>query len=381
MSTPMDEPFYSNDMDNYSFQQYTDFSDKPPYGGVDPRLLSSPQNTPLLSNEQPLSPFDYTVFSPRPPNPTFFDPDLSLHSYEPMRHQMLGHRRSVSVPPEDMMPETLQPPPAMIFHRGGTPLGDSISTDKATNTATKKWLKKASAAQKRQMQRHSPYPVAAERLQVQRSNTQPVFSQQQRSSHLGPTSAPHQMVLNSEDQIPQAGVHGFDTRALSSPQFAEFNAITPGGQNTHLPTELTDFDTMAFEARNDVNTAVLGMFGFAERLSRDCEAMREFLRRGFRSGDESEVERVRQEKRAVNHKACTLEDGLEMLPLPDSKAEEEVTVPVTGQDIRDLDDEKTIALLELYGIPLTTDMFLHDKKLAYLRFVGASRSLMHLVLD
>jgi hypothetical protein len=48
---------------------------------------------------------------------------------------------------------------------------------------------------------------------------------------------------------------------------------------------------------------------------------------------------VRQEKRAANHKASTLEDGLEMLPLPDAQAEEEATVPVTGQDIRDLDGE------------------------------------------
>ena len=109
---------------------------------------------------------------------------------------------------------------------------------------------------------------------------------------------------------------------------------------------------------------------------------------------------LRQEKRAINHKHSSLEDGLEMLPLPDGKAEEEVTVPVTGQDIKDLDgtlhipalihssilitgnaDEKTSALLELYGIPSSTDMFLHEKKLAYLRFVGASRALMHLVLD
>jgi hypothetical protein len=48
---------------------------------------------------------------------------------------------------------------------------------------------------------------------------------------------------------------------------------------------------------------------------------------------------VRQEKRAANHKASTLEDGLEMLPLPDAQTEEEATVPVTGQDIRDLDGE------------------------------------------
>jgi hypothetical protein len=44
-------------------------------------------------------------------------------------------------------------------------------------------------------------------------------------------------------------------------------------------------------------------------------------------------------------------------------------------------DEKTIALLDLYNLPFTADMFLHDKKLAYLRFVGASQALMHLVLD
>ncbi|CAD0111871.1 unnamed protein product [Aureobasidium uvarum] len=359
MSTPMDDSFYSNDMDNYSLQQYTDFSDKLPYGGVDPRLLSSPQNTPLLSNEQPLSSFDYTVFSPRPPNPTFFEPDLSLHSYEPMRHQMLGHRRSVSVPPEDMMPETVQPPPALVFHRGGTPLGDSMGTDKGNNTTNKKWLKKAAAAQKRQIQRHSPYPTGGGRMQVQRSHTQPAFSQQQHTPHLGPTSAPQQMILTSEDQVSQAVKHNFDIGPLSSPQFADFNAIDAGGRNVHLPTELTDIDAFSFETRNDVNTAVLGMFGFAERLSKDCEAMRGFLTRGFGSGEEDEFERyvllqlsrgcfgtlakvavlcsVRQEKRVVNHKASTLEDGLEMLPLPEGKAEEEVTVPVTGQDIRDLD--------------------------------------------
>lgn len=46
---------------------------------------------------------------------------------------------------------------------------------------------------------------------------------------------------------------------------------------------------------------------------------------------------LRQEKRAINHKHTTLEDGLEMLPLPERRTEEEVTVPVTGQDIKDLD--------------------------------------------
>ena len=51
---------------------------------------------------------------------------------------------------------------------------------------------------------------------------------------------------------------------------------------------------------------------------------------------------LRHDKRAINHQASTLEDGLEMLPLPDTKTEEEVTVPVTGQDIRDLDGKLTL---------------------------------------
>ncbi|KAG9835825.1 hypothetical protein KCU98_g13670, partial [Aureobasidium melanogenum] len=374
----MDEGFYSNDMDNYSLQQYSDFSDKPPYGGIDPRLLGSSQNTPILSNEQPLSPFDYTVFSPQPSGPVIFDLDLSPHSYEPMRHQMLGHRRSVSVPPEDLMSEIVQPPPAMVFHRGGTPLGDSMGTGQGSGSSNKKWLKKAAATQKRQMQRQSPYPMGGERMPVKRSHTQPVYSQQQ-TSNPGPTSAPQKMFLPTV--VPQLAMQNFDLDPPSSPQLVDYNAISTGGRTTAMPAESTDLDSLSFGARSDVGTAVLGMLGFVERVSRDCEAMREFLRRGFKSGEEDEVERVRQENRVINHKHSTLEDGLEMLPLPDGKAEEEVTVPVTGQDIKDLDDEKTSALLELYGIPFSADMFLHEKKLAYLRFVGASRALMHLVLD
>lgn len=286
----MDDSFYSNDMDDYSLQQYSDFSDKPPYGGIDPRLLSSPQNTPILSNEQPLSSFDYTIFNPQPSVPVIFDPELSPHSYEPMRHQMLGHRRSVSVPPEDLMSQIVQPPPAMVFHRGGTPLGDSMGTGQGGSSTNKKWLKKAAAAQKRHNQRHAPYPMDGGRMQVKRSHTQPVFSQQQ-SLNPGPTSAPQQMLMTTGEQIPQLLMQSFDVGPLSSPQLADYNAIHTVGRNTAIPADLTDLDSLAFGARSDVGTAVLGMLGFVERVSKDCEAMREFLRRGFKSGEEDDVER------------------------------------------------------------------------------------------
>jgi hypothetical protein len=44
-----------------------------------------------------------------------------------------------------------------------------------------------------------------------------------------------------------------------------------------------------------------------------------------------------------------------------------------GQDID--------ALLRAYSIPVSPDMFIFEKKLLYLQFIGASKSLMHLVLD
>lgn len=39
------------------------------------------------------------------------------------------------------------------------------------------------------------------------------------------------------------------------------------------------------------------------------------------------------------------------------------------------------SLLTFYEIPFTSTMFLPDKKLLYLRFIGASGTLCHLVLD
>jgi hypothetical protein len=39
------------------------------------------------------------------------------------------------------------------------------------------------------------------------------------------------------------------------------------------------------------------------------------------------------------------------------------------------------ALLDFFDIPFVSTMFLHDKKLLYLNFLGASGALKHLVLD
>ena len=38
-------------------------------------------------------------------------------------------------------------------------------------------------------------------------------------------------------------------------------------------------------------------------------------------------------------------------------------------------------LLQLYEVPYIANTFLFEKKLLYLRFVGANKSLMHQILD
>ena len=145
----MDENFFPDDMNGFSsLQRFNTMEDKP-FDSVDPRLLNE-NSTPMDAgmdafhqgpSSQLLGPSngDFGFYSDAfaQSQSQFFEPDMALPC-EPLRHQMMGHRRSVSVPPEDMAPpEPSQPP--VVFHRGGTPLGDSLGTPKSN----KRWPKKA----------------------------------------------------------------------------------------------------------------------------------------------------------------------------------------------------------------------------------------------
>ncbi len=44
-------------------------------------------------------------------------------------------------------------------------------------------------------------------------------------------------------------------------------------------------------------------------------------------------------------------------------------------------DQQITRLLDAYDVPFVPTMFLYEKKAIYLRFIGASRALMHRVLD
>ena len=63
--------------------------------------------------------------------------------------------------------------------------------------------------------------------------------------------------------------------------------------------------------------------------------------------------------------------------LPEHLAE----VPQNGRHVREMKQFEVNVLLDRYGVPYMSNMFLHDKKAAYLLFIGCNRAFMHRVLD
>lgn len=108
--------------------------------------------------------------------------DMGVGSANPLRHQLLGHRRSISVPPEE-------PGPAMVFTRAGTPLGES--TNPSYPSTPGRLLKATARKRKLESARHGSYGKRGRgstgggggRYELRRSQTQPVRGG-------GPTSAP-----------------------------------------------------------------------------------------------------------------------------------------------------------------------------------------------
>lgn len=291
----MDENFFPGDMNGFSDPQRFNSMEDRPFDSVDPRLLSG-TNTPMDAgidafhhdpSDQLLGPSDCDLglYSDAfvQSQSQFFEPDMAL-PYEPLRHQKMGHRRSVSVPPEDMAPPEQSQPP-IVFHRGGTPLGDSLGTPKSN----KRWLKKAS----QKKARHSPYQPSsvapnlspAERMGLKRTHTQPAFA--------GPTSAPTpaRMPYIPEEQNPISALSPFDVEQFASPRTVGYPAPIAPMHRAQVSTDLIDLDALHFSPRNNATTTILGMLGFAGRLTRDCEAMAEFLTRGFRNSEDDELEK------------------------------------------------------------------------------------------
>ncbi|KIW00267.1 uncharacterized protein PV09_08157 [Verruconis gallopava] len=93
---------------------------------------------------------------------------------------------------------------------------------------------------------------------------------------------------------------------------------------------------------------------------------------------DEEIEKERSQARAFNSTITSVKTPLASMA---SKRSPPFEVPKTGEEIRELNTQRIQALLDFFDIPFVTTMFLHDKKLLYLNFLGANGTLKHLVLD
>ncbi|GAB7352522.1 hypothetical protein MBLNU459_g2918t1 [Dothideomycetes sp. NU459] len=389
-----------------------------------------------------------TSFSPpqSPYNPQVH-PRFDHPSFSPLRHQLVGHRRSVSVPPEDLFAEHhaahqqyqqqpqqqhQQQQPAVTFTRGGHYLGDSTANrqqqqqQKTPSSSSKRLLKSVQKRNFAAAQRHTPYPVphytSSNAQQSQRAEeARPGRPRgQTMTATTTPTSAPSPTAAAA---LCQQSIYSPNSISNNiSYSNSDVWSVQQQQQQQHQcrRRDIADLDVEALLASSGggrgkrghgtsaTTAAALGMWCYAERLSRECEALKEFLRRGFKEvlgggggvgaegagegkdddNDDDELERT--EKRALNRTLYSLSEALNSLPMgPGALASAsvaeagagEISVPGTGQEIRDLGSEEVDELLDAYAIPCPSGMFLHEKKLMFLRFVGASKALMHAVLD
>ncbi|KAI5806982.1 hypothetical protein EDC01DRAFT_625886 [Geopyxis carbonaria] len=148
-------------------------------------------------------------------------------------------------------------------------------------------------------------------------------------------------------------------------------------------------DHLQYTAHHDQTTLVLGVLNYLERLEHEIAEMREFVNLGFKKFDgindmdgglASRVETQRLQSRNWNRANVTeLDEQFRILPR--STGEYPNDVPSTGGVLRDSPHKVIDHILDMYDIPFIPTMFLVEKKMLYLRFLGANRIVMHRILD
>ncbi|KAF1345778.1 hypothetical protein BDV97DRAFT_28166 [Delphinella strobiligena] len=289
--------------------------------------------------------------------------DMGIGFANPLRHQLLGHRRSISVPPEE-------PGPVMVFTRAGTPLGES--TNPSHPSTPGRLLKTTARKRKLESARHGAYGKRGRgstggggdrgRYELRRSQTQPVRGG-------GPTSAPsparyppemmgiegerddHSFHQSSRPVQPQPYSTAKWFGDPSVPSTASWS--TPKQPDTFAEREKAWFervDVRELLANGDsggVSTAQIFVLARLDQLSRELDDLRVELRRGLLNlhHDDDEVERLRRSKRLYHATVTNLRDRLHALPLstPD-RWPEETQYPHSGQAVRDLDGDFLLSL-------------------------------------
>ncbi|KAF3202843.1 hypothetical protein TWF192_006746 [Orbilia oligospora] len=148
--------------------------------------------------------------------------------------------------------------------------------------------------------------------------------------------------------------------------------------NSTLDVQVDQFSTMQEET-----TLSLGVMAHLENLEKQIAEMRRFVTAGFAKKDHVrglDVERQRLHSRNYNFQNVT-EINEPFQILLNSNGTFPSRCPVNGVELKSLNHEEMDSLLDEYDLPFSPALFLHEKQLMYLRFIGANRAVMHRVVD
>jgi len=153
--------------------------------------------------------------------------------------------------------------------------------------------------------------------------------------------------------------------------------------------EVRPIDRFRYTAHQDQATLVLGVLAYLERVENEIVEMKDFINLGFKrietigqpgGGMAATIEDMRLQHRNWNGAHVTeLDEPFRILPR--FTGDYPSDIPATGEDLRGASHKVVDHILDLYDIPFVPTMFLLEKKMLYLRFLGANRVVMHRILD
>ncbi|KAF3914898.1 hypothetical protein ABW20_dc0107105 [Dactylellina cionopaga] len=132
-----------------------------------------------------------------------------------------------------------------------------------------------------------------------------------------------------------------------------------------------------FSTLQEETTLSLGIMEYLENLERQIVEMRRFVSCGFARKDHMRSFEI---ERNFNFQHVTEVNEPFQLLLR-SNGELPMNGPVNGVELKSLSHEEMDTLLDEYDLPFNPAMFLHEKQLLFLRFIGANRAIMHRVVD
>ncbi|EWC46552.1 hypothetical protein DRE_04275 [Drechslerella stenobrocha 248] len=161
--------------------------------------------------------------------------------------------------------------------------------------------------------------------------------------------------------------------------------VPPNSPTTGIGCSSSSTDVLVdqYSTIQEETTLSLGIMAHLENLEKQIMEMKQFVARGFARRDNLRnfgVEGQRLQSRNYNFQHVT-ETSEPFEVLLRSSGELPTRYPLNGIELRSFSHEEMNGLLDEYDLPFNPLMFLHEKQLVYLKFIGANRAIMHRVVD